>query len=256
MAVQIITGDAREVLPTLTPGSIDCIITDPPYGETSLAWDRWPTGWLQLALPTLEPHASVWVFGSQRMFMERAAEFFGAGLRIAQDLVWEKHNGSGLHNDRFRRVHEHAVQFYPAERDWAEIYKKPLFTDDATARTVRRKAKPAHWIGDVGATVYKSEDGGPRLMRSVMQVRSEHGRAIHPTQKPIGCILPLIEYSCPDGGTILDCFGGSGSVAVAARQLGRSCITIEVNSEFVAKAMARLDGDFLLRGADIIGHVA
>jgi site-specific DNA-methyltransferase (adenine-specific) len=242
----ILMGDIREIARTIEP--VDCIIADPPYGETSLAWDRWPDGWVKAVYPLLKPTGSMWVFGSMRMFFERAGDF--AGWRLAQDIVWEKHNGTGLFNDRFRRVHENALQFYPAEVPWGDVYKAPQFTNDATARTVRKKAKPAHWIGAVGATVYKSEDGGPRLQRSVMYVRSEHGRAIHPTQKPIGILLPLVRYSCPPGGTVLDPFCGSGSTAIAAREAGCQFVGVEVNPEYVEAANDRLRNDAPLFAAN------
>src|SRR5207244_1510795 len=99
-----------------------------------------------------------------------------------QDIVWEKHNGSNAFDDRFRRVHELVVQFYRKDTKWENVYKCPLYSADATARTVRRKAHPQQW-GDIGGRVYESHDGGPRLLRSVLCCRSEHGRALHPTQK-------------------------------------------------------------------------
>ena len=51
----ILTGDIRDVAETLGP--VDCIIADPPYGETSLAWDRWPDGWVQEVRPLLKEGA-------------------------------------------------------------------------------------------------------------------------------------------------------------------------------------------------------
>lgn len=86
-------------------------------------------------------------------------------------------------------------------------------------------------------------------MRSVMCARSEHGRALHPTQKPLSCILPLIEYSCPPGGMILDVFGGSGTTAIAARMSGRDSIVIEGNPAFAEIARQRIADDAPLLGA-------
>lgn len=43
-SVTLYHGDCREVVPALGI-TADCIVADPPYGETSLAWDRWPDGW-------------------------------------------------------------------------------------------------------------------------------------------------------------------------------------------------------------------
>lgn len=240
MSVRILTGDALERLRELPDASVDVVITDPPYGETSLAWDRWPRGWPALLPRLLKPHGSMWCFGSLRMFMDRAAEF--ADWQLAQDVVWEKHNGSNAFDDRFRRVHEYAAHFYPRGRPWAEIHKSPLYSADATARTVRRKARPQQW-GEIGGAFYESHDGGPRMLRSVWCHRSEHGRADHPTQKPVGIVAPLVTYSCPPGGAILDPFAGSGTIGIAANAAGRDAILIELNPAYVEIARARIQGD-------------
>lgn len=239
--ITIIPGDCRAILPTLQPDSFDCIVTDPPYGETNIGWDKRLVGWAADLRRVLKPTGSMWVFGSQRMFMETAGEF--AGWKMAQDVIWEKHNGSSFANDRFRRVHEIAVQFYRDDAPWSGVYREPQFTNDATARTVRKKARPAHWHGATGATVYASEDGGPRLMRSVIYARSEHGRAVHPTQKPIEIIEPLLLYSCPPAGTVLDPFAGSGTVGVVAARHNRNAILIELNPEYRTLAADRLRDD-------------
>lgn len=190
-------GDCREVLRTLPDACADVVIADPPYGDTSCDWDKQVDGWLDELPRVLKLSGSLWCFGSMRFFLDRGADF--RDWKYAQDLVWEKQNGSASFSDRFRRVHELIVQFYPADRPWADVYRKPQFTSDATARTIRRKQKPQHW-GGIGPATYKSEDGGPRLLRSVLYCRSEHGRAEHETQKPAHLLLPLIEYSCPQGG--------------------------------------------------------
>jgi len=195
----------------------DCVVTDPPYGVTSLDWDRTVQGWHEQIRSR-----QLWCFGSMRFFLNESF----SGWTYAQDIVWEKHNGSGIHADRFKRVHEHVVHFYRGE--WGTLYTEPQFTRDATARTVRRKTKPPHW-GGIGDSSYASEDGGPRLQRSVIYARSMHGMALHPTQKPVAILRPLIAYSCPPGGVVLDCFGGSFSTGVAAIEVGRRFIGIEAD---------------------------
>jgi site-specific DNA-methyltransferase (adenine-specific) len=241
MTVTTLHGDMRERLRDVPDGSIDLILTDPPYGETSLAWDKRVAGWPALVLPKLKPTGSMWVFGSFRMFTETWADF--VGWQNSQEVIWEKHNGTGLFNDRFRRVHEIAAHFYPASSKWADVYRAPQFTNDATARTVRKKGRPAQWIGATGETTYRSEDGGPRLMRSVIFARSEHGRADHPTQKPIEIVEPLMLYGAPPGGTVLDPFAGSGTTGLVARRHGRCAVLIEGNPQFWPVIDARLLGD-------------
>lgn len=241
MVVEIINADFRQAIAQFHDESFDCIVTDPPYGETSLTWDKWPEGWPSQARRVLKRTGSMWVFGSQRMFFERAGEF--AGWKLSQDVVWEKHNGTGFSNDRFRRVHELALHFYRDDAMWSEVYACPQFTNDARARTVRRKASIAQWSGARGESTYKSEDGGPRLMRSVQFVRSEHGRADHPTQKPIGIIEPLLLYACPPGGRVLDIFAGSGTVGVTAERHGINAVLIEADPKFAEVIRGRIDND-------------
>lgn len=231
---RLINADARDVLPTLA--NVDLVVTDPPYGETSLEWDS-RVNWQSLAASALKDSGSMWVFGSLRHFMESAEEF--RGWALAQDLLWEKHNGSNAFADRFRRVHEHAAQFYKSGTAWSSVFKNPLFTNDATARTVRRKKRPPQW-GEIGESSYESHDGGPRMMRSVMFCRSCHGFAIHPTQKPVETVLPLLEYSSQRSETVVDPFFGSGTTAVACIQTGRAFIGSESDPVIFDAAVNRV----------------
>jgi site-specific DNA-methyltransferase (adenine-specific) len=230
-------GDCRLVMADWPASAADACITDPPYGDTSLEWDRRCEGWMVQVARVLKPTASLWVFGSMRFLSTIFSEAEAHGFRYAQDVVWEKQNGTGFHNDRFKRVHEHAIQFYRGQ--WADVYKEPQFTQDATARTVRRKTRPTH-TGHIDAGHYVSEDGGPRLQRSVLFVRNEHGRAVHPTQKPLGILAPLIRYSVPPGGVVIDPFIGSLSTGIAAEQLGRRWAGCELNPECEAMHRDRL----------------
>lgn len=217
--------------------SVDLILTDPPYGETSLVWDRWVTEWPAEVRRVLKPTGSMWVFGSMRMFLNRVGEF--RAYKFAQDVIWEKHNGSGFHADRFKRVHENAAHFYCVDAPWKNVYRSVQYTLDATARAVRRKKRPTH-MGHIEAGSYTSEDGGPRMMRSVIYVRSEHGRAEHPTQKPEGIIEPLLRYSCPPGGVVFDPFMGSGAIGAVAKKNGMQFIGAEISPEYFAIAKNKL----------------
>lgn len=236
--VTLIHGDCRTALAG-TSLYFDMALADPPYGETSLEWDRWPTGWLDCVANRLMGSASLWCFGSMRMFLQQQSEF--SLYRFVQDVVWEKHNGSGFLTDRFRRVHETAAHFVLADCKWSDVYKSPQFTNDATARVVRKKEKPAHWHGATGSTTYVSIDGGPRMMRSVQRVRSCHGRANHPTEKPEGILEPLIEYSCPPGGFIYVPFAGCGSELAVAKKLGRRAVGVEIDESYCERSATRLE---------------
>ena len=229
-SITLYCGDAMALLPLLPKA--DAIITDPPYGETSLDWDRWPDGWPGIAASVSE---QMWCFGSMRMFLDKRGDL--ADWKLAQDIVWEKHNGSNSSNDRFRRLHELALHFYQGE--WKPLYKSPQFTNDATAKVVRRKKRPVHW-GEIGSSDYVSEDGGPRLMSSVIYARSCHGFAVNETQKPEDIVSPLMHYSVPPGGLVVDCFAGSGTTLVVAKTTGRKAIGIERRESQCAEIVKRL----------------
>lgn len=208
-------GDCREVLPALALTEPLLVIADPPYNQTALAWDRWPTGW-----PDLMPGKSLWCFGSLRMFMDRAAEF--GGWRLSQDIVWEKQNGSGFAADRFRRVHEQSAHFYRGE--WADVYHDvPITVSERTGR-IGRRGQPAH-TGKIGGHEYAY---GQRLMRSVIYAASMHGAAENETQKPEAIVEPLVRYACPPGGLVVSPFAGAGTDLVVARHLGYRAIGVEM----------------------------
>lgn len=231
-------GDMREVLPALGLQA-DLICTDPPYGETSLAWDRWPAGWPSIAAGAAR---SMWSFGSMRMFLENRADFDAAGWRLSQDIVWEKPNGTGFATDRFRRVHEFALHWYRG--DWRGLHHDvPTEGVRKPAKTALRTAQPTH-TGDIGSALYV--DDGTRLARSVVKAANMHGRALHPTEKPLGILDPLIRYACPLGGVVIDPFAGSGSTLDAARQSGRRGIGIEANEKYLEAATRRLQQTTLI----------
>jgi site-specific DNA-methyltransferase (adenine-specific) len=69
--------------------------------------------------------------------------------------------------------------------------------------------------------------------------------AVHPTEKPVGVLRPLIEYACPPGGLVLDPFAGSGSTAAAARMAGRRTVLIEADERYCEVIARRLAQDVL-----------
>ncbi|MCK9922465.1 site-specific DNA-methyltransferase [Frankia sp. AgPm24] len=235
--VTLYHGDSLQLLadhPDLL--AAEAIVTDPPYGETSLAWDVWPGGWPALAARAAQ---SMWCFGSMRMFLQHHSDF--AGWRLSQDIVWQKRGGSGPVADRFRRVHEYALHWYRGR--WREIYKDPQREPNPVSGmkvgTVshRRAGAVPHFSG-IGPSTYLYD--GTRLVHSVIPAKSMRGRALHPTEKPPQILAPLIRYSCPPGRAVLDPFAGSGSTLAVARSLGRRAIGIERDERYAEVAARRL----------------
>lgn len=244
----IYLGDCREILPELNLQA-DLIVADPPYEETSHTWDRWPTGWLDTAATVSR---SMWCFGGLRMFMRYAPEFTTARWHLSHDTVgkddtadveaiWEKHNASGPNNDRFRRIHEQAGHFYQGA--WRDLYRQPQRITTGVIERGRVVKQGAKDIGHRGAYATGGwTDDGTRLMTSVIKARSMHRNGgIHPTEKPVPLLLPLIRYGCPPGGLVVDPFGGSCSTLLAAREAGVRAIAVEGYEPHAEAAARRLD---------------
>lgn len=229
--VTLYHGDWRENIPE--GFRADLIVTDPPYGETGLVWDIWPTGWPQLAAKFAP---SMWCFGSMRMFLRKRDEF--ASWKFSQDLVWSKDRGSGIAIDRFYRSHEHMLFWY--QGPWSSIYHDPPRVSIGQPRRgpVHRPRHDTSWNVPKGETRWA--DDGTRLQLSVIEAKNMWKRSINPTEKPVSILEPLIAYGCPKGGTVLDLFAGSGSTAVAARNLGRNAVLYEAREEQCETTALRL----------------
>jgi len=236
-SVSIYHGDMRELVAGID--RVDAVVADPPYGETRLKWDRWPKDWPKVLLGKAP---QLWCFGSFRLFLEKLHEF--DGWIYGQDLVWEKHNGSALHTDRFRKVHEFICHFYTGK--WNDLFMNPPVTFDAQKRKIRRQQKPDHWGQLQKPGIYEMEENGPRLMRSVLFFKSTHREADVHSQKPEGLIRPLLTYSIPPGGCVLDPFLGSGTVLRVAKDMGFRGIGFEQDEEHCEIAAKRMEQEVLI----------
>lgn len=230
-------------------GPYDMVLADPPYGVTSLKWDKRVSGWHTLAARSLKPSGSLWVFGSLRYLLADARRFEEAGLRYAQEIVWRKPNGTGVAADRFKRVHELVVQFYRRDARWRDVYndvqRVPAETFHKTVRM--RRANHMQHGGKIAAADYI--DDGTRIMKSVIEAKSVRG-GIHPTQKPVTLLEILIRTSCPPNGIVGDFFAGSGAAGEAAALAGRGYVGCEIDPEMAAKAQARLAAQRIIDDKD------
>lgn len=248
--VTLYHGDCRELLPNLNLDAV-AAVCDPPYGETTAPWDRWPTGWVEAvtAVPTI---TSLWCFGSMRLHLERSQEFYRAGWKFGQDqwsdltdlLLWEKRNGSGPGSrDRLTKVHETAVHWYRGKwSDGHHEWERDINLGPGKG-VIRRPAPAAQHQRMRRATVYK--DDGTRQPRSVqhLQVPSVRYMRRHQDEKPLGVVVPLVRESTPEGETVLDPTAGTGTVGVVARMLGRNAVLIESDEATCEIAATRLAED-------------
>lgn len=226
-------GDALEVLAGLEAGTVDAIITDPPYcsgggteasrggargqGHRSeglragrVAWfsgDTMTTAglcWLLRAVAVeaarlLKPSGHLLVFADWRMVPMVAPAIESAGLRYRSMIVWDK--GTAGLGSGFRARHELVLHF---------VGGRPVFhaRDVANLITAPRVA--------------------PQKRR-------------HPCHKPAKFLCDLVRATVPPGGLVLDPFAGSGSLGEVAAELGRRAILVERDPDMAVAIRAAND---------------
>ncbi len=130
------------------------------------------------------------------------------------------------------------------------IWKKPFFTvtsqkDRPTVdyEYVFMLSKSYSYQYDHEAVMEIGVNGEKRTLRSVWEVAPSNYRGAHFATFPPRLIEPCIKAGCPEGGTVLDPFGGSGTTGVVADFLKRNAELIELNPEYAAMAERRIHGD-------------
>lgn len=136
-----------------------------------------------------------------------------AGWYLRQDIIWSKPNYTPEKvRDRFVKSHEHIFLFTKSDK---------YFFD--------------------GEAVMVDGAGGKKLRPDVWSVPVSTYSGAHFATFPETLIEPCVLAGSPLGGRVLDPFGGAGTTGVVARKHGRQATLIELNPEFAALALERLD---------------
>ena len=251
---RLYAGDCAEVMAgRMAAGSVDLVFADPPYnlsgknlklvgnktgGDYRMVnedWDKMPDPgygeftdrWIGCCQRLLRDGGSIYVCCT----MHNAGAVLGAlkksGLALRNVITWHKTNAMPSIT---RRTFTHSSEF------------------------VAYATKGAGWTFNYfdlkAINPERQKNGDPKQMRDVWQMpiaqgrqrlRSESGRALHPTQKPEELVRRAIVASSNRGDLVLDPFMGSGTTAVVAERLGRGWIGIERSEEYRKHALARIE---------------
>lgn len=236
---KLMFGDCLERMKEIPDGSVDLILTDPPYGTTQCKWDTvipFDLMWEQLKR-IIKPNGAIVLFG---------AEPFSSLLRCSNiknfkyDWVWEKSKATGFLNSKRQplRAHEIISVFYS---------KPPTYTPQMTEgvaynKGVRKEQTQNDVYGSFDQVEVKSD--GLRFPRSVQYFKTaESEGGFHKTQKPADLLEYLIKTYTQDGETVLDFTFGSCSTGVAALNTNRKFIGIEMDANYYEIACDRMNNN-------------
>jgi site-specific DNA-methyltransferase (adenine-specific) len=239
------------LLGKLAEGSVDLVITDPPYAIAKAEWDEfesidayvaWCDTWLAEVARVLAPHGSAYVCGFSEILADvkvRCARRFD-GCRW---LVWYYRNKANLGRD-WGRSHESILHLRKAgARVDVDAIRIPY-----NGHTTRYPARIQAVSSQYGGATARRDRWEPNPLgakpRDVIEVpvicNGMTEKTPHATQKPEELIEKLILASSAPGQLVVDPFVGSGTTAVVAARLGRSWIAGDGDPRFVGLTRERL----------------
>jgi site-specific DNA-methyltransferase (adenine-specific) len=238
--IDIVTGDCREVLATIGPGSVRLIFADPPYGQgidygphfddrmTAAEYDAWSREWIAAAVPTLARDGSLWVLCSWERQPRLHIALEDAGVHWRQTIVWYESFGVNCIR-KFNRCARPLLWMVRDPRRFV-FNRDAVRTRSARQRLGDRRANPDGKILDDVWII-------PRLAGT-------HAERVPdvPTQLPLELVRRVVLAASDPGDLVVDPFAGSGTTAAVCRELGRRHVGIELSAEYAARARQRVAG--------------
>ena len=240
-------GDCLEKMKDIPDGSVDAIITDPPYGITACKFDNvipFDLMWEQLNR-IIKPNGAIVLFGS---------EPFSSALRMSNiknykyDWVWKKTKPTGFSHSKNMPLKdfENVVVFSNGSIGHKKLIKNRMEYNPQGVFNCERKIK-RNKKGFEGSMERKSQvneyigklSGFPKMVLEFNNVI--HNKTPHPTQKPVALMEYLIKTYTNEGETVLDFTMGSGSTGVACKNTNRNFIGIEMDENYFNIATNRIN---------------
>ncbi len=230
--INLMLGDCLERMKEIPDGSIDMILTDPPYGTTACAWDSiipLEPMWEQLKR-VIKPNGAIVIFGS---------EPFSSTLRVSNskwysyDWKWEKTKPVGHLNANRKPMnkYEDIIVFSKKQPTY-----NPQGLKAIEPRSITRTNKGGIYGEQAGVGSMQKFTGYPS---NIIKFKSQNGE-LHPTQKPVDLMEYLIKTYTNENETVLDFTMGSGTTGVACKNLNRNFIGIEKDETYFKIAQERI----------------
>ena len=252
--MELYKGNCLELMKSIPDGSIDAIITDPPYGTTACKWDSvipFDLMWEQLNR-IIKPNGAIVLFGS---------EPFSSALRMSNiknykyDWVWNKNRASNFATIKYNpaKVHENIIFFAKGKTTYNPI------RIDRTEKSLKRTPSGITYTDDYKNNYQKTECAnyikikpiglsyavdGLKNPISILNINGINGiskeKVKHPTQKPTELMEYLIKTYTNENETVLDFTMGSGTTGVACVNTNRNFIGIEMDDKYFEIAKNRI----------------
>ena len=233
--INLMLGDCLERMKEIPDGSVDMVLTDPPYGTTACKWDSvipFEPMWEQLkrvtkkngaiVMTASQPFTSVLVTSNLKMFKycwvwdkAKAANFASVKhhpLKVHEDVC--VFGGTGFYTPQMTRGAMRPKGGYKVKRDFAVMDGSPKKTND---------------------------EYYPKSILD-FSVAGNKDSKLHPTQKPVALMEYLIKTYTNESETVLDFTMGSGTTGVACKNLNRNFIGIEMDEGYFKIAEERING--------------
>lgn len=242
--VQLGKGDCLELMKTIPDGSVDMVLTDPPYGTTACKWDSvipFELMWAELKR-IIKPNGAIVLFGS---------EPFSSKLRCSNlemykyDWIWKKSIAANFMNAKNSPLKKHElIQVFSSGTIANKSLRRMSYFPQGISQTFTKWKRPNHKESE-----HNFKRPSHKLERviewtgypdSILNFPMGNNKSVHPTQKPVALLEYLIKTYTQEGEAVLDFTMGSGSTGVAALNIGRKFIGIELEQEYFDIAKARI----------------
>ena len=240
----LMKGDCLERMKEIESGSVDLILTDPPYGTTACKWDSvipLDKMWEQLKR-IIKPNGAIVLFGSQPF----TSVLISSNLKMFKyEWIWEKAVGSNFAVLKYQpmKEHENILVFSVGKHNYYPI-KEPRKGSGAKRMDYGHNGSVT---GEANGTqVFEGWDVGKydKDLRNPSSAQffnnREKCRGLHPTQKPVALMEYLIKTYTNENETVLDFTMGSGTTGVACKNLNRKFIGIEKDDNYFDIAAKRI----------------
>ena len=231
--INLMQGDCLEKMKEIPDGSIDMVLTDPPYGTTACKWDSvipLEPMWEQLKR-VIKPNGAIVMTASQPF----TTTLIGSNIKMFKYCwVWNKKQGGNPLNAKRQplRITEDVVVFNCA------TYRPQMRTGKLRKKGGINKQPETTGKVDLSFSSY-NDQYYPTTIIEIPNCSNKKDR-VRPTQKPVALMEYLIKTYTDEGEKVLDFAMGSGTTGVACKNLGRSFIGIELDEEYFKVAQERI----------------